>query len=201
MRGFAIRRMLRALSLSLLGAVGAGVSAVLIYVVFIPVARGRIFSVLLSMVAQGLCFLALGYGLGLSVALWINRRHPDVGRLALAISFGGALYGAFSFLSTAGAIIGLGLFAIVLAVSVGIALGSVAGASAVGLAVLVLLLTCFQLWRLGDPTFLFMMGIFDPMRAILIVGLVGMIPMVTVFYFLNLVVLVALWRYGEAGTR
>ena len=175
-------------------------SGVLLDVVLIPIARTNLLSLPLLMAASGLCFLPLGYGLGLSIACWISRLHPDIWRLPLAVGLGGALYGAVSFLSTAGAIVGLGLLAIVLAASVGVELRSVTRATTVGVAVLFLILACVQLWRLGDATFLFMMSVFDPTRTIAVVGLKGIAPIVIVFYGVNLIVLVALWRYGDVAT-
>ncbi len=185
--------MRRAFAMALWGALGAGVSGLLVYLALVPFARAGVAALFFWLPAQGLCFVPLGAAMGLSLIFHSSALHQHKVKVILVCSMGGAVYGALSFFSVAGAVLGLALFSVCLTVPVAMS-RSMRRVVQSGFASLALILVLVLSMKLGDRAFLYALGILDPIRTLSAVGLYGIVPLSTGFYLYNLISLLATGR-------
>lgn len=103
------------LKLSLLGALGFGISGVLFFLVFYFLNPESLTSLV---VTQGLCFVSAGIFLALAVAISNENLRNQKSQLIIWGGIGGFVYGGFSVFSIFGGSLGLALLGLCLAVPI-----------------------------------------------------------------------------------
>lgn len=191
----------RVFALACLGAIGAGLGGVLIYVIHFNFAS-RLDSLPFWIVMQGLCFIPLGAAVGLSAASYREVAHADTKRLILGMAIGGGLYGSAGFLSVPGGVIGLLLFTLSAAASVGLCLGSLTRGLRVGLVGLIFIAVLVSSLFVSDRAAFFLWTLFTPAIGMRALGARSLIGLILGFYAFNLILLLTLGsgrrQYHEA---
>jgi hypothetical protein len=180
-------------ALACLGATGAALGGALIYVIHLNFAS-RVDSLPFWIVMQGLCFIGLGAGVGLSVARYRQVVSVDTRGLVFGMAIGGGLYGAASFLSIPGGVIGLLLFALSVAASVVFCLGSKTLGLMVGLVSLVFIALLVLCLFVSDQAAFFLWALFTPTIGMRSLGWPSVIGLILGFYVFNVIVLLILGK-------
>lgn len=178
---------------SLLGLLGAIVSGTLVLFVLAPLMKGTESGLLLLFCLEGLCFISMGFCLGWSASTYLKLPKAKMRTLCGLYAVGGFFYGAFSFFSIGGAIIGFML----LAVSAGTAMYVVSGsgqqaAAAIGPIVIVLVLL-FLLPRMFEQASIPVMSLLDPVRTLDVIGISGIGYIGVGGYVMNVLLLALLF--------
>lgn len=185
----------------LLGSLGAIISGALILFALVPLVEGTDSGLLLPFFLEGLCFIPMGFCLGWSVSNYLKLPKTKMRTLGGICAVGGFFYGAFSFFSIGGAIIGFML----LAASAGMAIYAVSGsgrqaAAAIGSVALVLFLL-FLLPNYSEQASIPVYSLLDPFRSRLAIGASGIIYIGAVGYFMNFLLLALLFFLSRPSFR
>lgn len=186
---------------SLLGLFGSIVSGALVLFVLDPLMKGTESGLLVTSWLEGLCFISMGFCLGWSASNYLKLPKSRMRTLCGFYAVGGFFYGAFSFFSIGGAIIGFML----LAASAGAAMyvvscsgqQAVAASSSIGI-VLVLL---FLLPRMFEQASIPVMSLLDPVRALDVIGVSGIVYIGAGGYVMNVLPLALLFLVARPATH
>lgn len=190
------RSIRRAAALAGLGAIGAGLGGVLTYAIRLSVVRAGVESLPFLIVAQGFCFVPLGVGMGLSVARYCGLPNRVAKGLICGMALGGGLYGAASFFSIAGGVVGWLLFLFSVAASAAAGLRSVTRGlmvGAAGLLLVMVLLAILAAWVfVSERAFVFLWAVFAPALGMAALAGPALLGLVSGFYVFNVIVLLTL---------